>query len=612
MAGDREVASRVCVGSQPGFRRPREPLLSLRTQMLDFFRRSVSSVFTWLLLGGMALLFGLQFGLPSDSLTLGTQSIVKVHGESIGKQEFEYQGGMLIALGARPPEDVKTQMALGLNEEKLEAAIERELLAHEAQQLGLEATKRDAEVLALAGQFVAFGMTDEWPGPSDFNYEIFKNFVRRSAQVSEPSYHELQRRELLARTVRDLVAASVSVSEAELRATYDENANNLVLRIARYTPRIFADAVDPSAADIDTYVEDHADELRETFARQGMRFKGLPKQARGYLIALDTPADAAKPTPTAPAPGNALAPVRAKLSDARSRIVDGEDVRKLARELSTHASWTRGGDLGWIDEKSASEIDPALGTAMQSLADDGVSEIIEGASALYLLVLRGRHEGDIAEADALRELAEEAIRNERGAELAKTAAEADLAAVRGGASLGDVFRGGTALGTDDAPDSGTRGIRLKVALDETRELGKGDPITGLGPAPEVVNAAWAAEADGGLLDRVFTVGDEPVLAGVVSKSVATDEGFAAERANLYRRRAMEKGAMVAASWAQRLCVEAKGAGTIRADAEMIATLTNYTPPTKDDSPPPARRPYELCDKIADHSGLWALLGQRGG
>lgn len=591
--------------------------------MLDFFRRSVSSVFTWLLLGGMALLFGLQFGLPTDSLTLGSKSFVKVHGESIGKQEFDYQSGMLAALGVRTPEDPKILMALGINEEKLDAAIERELLAHEAEALGLEATQRDAEDLALGGQFVAFGLTQEWLGSSDFNYEIFTNFIRNFAHVSEPSYLELQRRELLARTVRDLVAASVPVSDGELRAIYDQGTNQLVLRVARYTPRVFADAVDPSAADVDAYVKDHGDTLRETMERQSVRFKGVPKQARAYLIALDKPAAPAqpdaeeqgtdKPRPNKRAAADdPLAAARERLAEVRKRIVAGEDVRKLARELSTHTSWTRGGDLGWIDDKAAGDIDPAVAAALPGLADDGVSEILDGSTALYLVVLRGRHEGDVPEAEALRELAEEAIRNERGAELAKTAAEADLAAVQGGAALGEVFHGGTALGTDDAADTAARGLRLKVALDETRELGKGDPITGLGPAPEIVKAAWAAEADAGLLDQVFTVGDEPVLVGVVSKSIATDEGFAAERPNLYRRMAMEKGQMVAGHWAQRLCVEAKGSGTIRSDAEMIAALTNYAPPAKEGEPPPARRPYEICDKIADHSGLWALFGRRGG
>jgi hypothetical protein len=41
--------------------------------MLDFLRRSATSVFAWIILGVLALVFGLSFGLPSENLTLGPE-----------------------------------------------------------------------------------------------------------------------------------------------------------------------------------------------------------------------------------------------------------------------------------------------------------------------------------------------------------------------------------------------------------------------------------------------------------------------------------------------------------------------------------------------------------
>jgi hypothetical protein len=70
--------------------------------MLDFLRRSATSVFAWIILGVLALVFGLSFGLPSENLTLGPEKIVKVHGESIGDEDFRYELNLAARLGPCP------------------------------------------------------------------------------------------------------------------------------------------------------------------------------------------------------------------------------------------------------------------------------------------------------------------------------------------------------------------------------------------------------------------------------------------------------------------------------------------------------------------------------
>ncbi len=48
--------------------------------------------------------------------------------------------------------------------------------------------------------------------------------------------------------------------------------------------------------------------------------------------------------------------------EARERIIDGEDFAKLAREVSTHASNTRGGTLGWVRKEQYRELDKKIFT----------------------------------------------------------------------------------------------------------------------------------------------------------------------------------------------------------------------------------------------------------
>src|SRR5690606_41696753 len=95
---------------------------------------------------------------------------------------------------------------------------------------------------------------------------------------------DLQRREWPARTVRDLVEASVGVAEGELRQRYDAEANRLSLRYARFSHADFARLVDPSPSEVSQWLEAHRSELEQEFDRQGTRFLKLPPQAKVSVI----------------------------------------------------------------------------------------------------------------------------------------------------------------------------------------------------------------------------------------------------------------------------------------------------------------------------------------
>lgn len=553
--------------------------------MLDFLRKSATSVFAWLLLIVLALGFGLTFGLPSgsDMLSFGKTKYVSVYGESIGDDDFRYELMAIRRIGG-VPNDERVQEQMGLKEEVLEASIEREMMAELAEDMGLAATVRDAEDLTIAGQSIVLGATFEWLDGLDFNYDIFTKSFLPPMQVSEKQYLEYQRKELLARTLRDLVGASVALSDGELRQIYEDGANRISLRYARYSPVSFGELVDPSSTQLDTYVEKNGDALKAELAKQGARFSKLPKQARVSVLSV--------------AKGDASGDAKGKIAKARERIAKGEDFRAVARELSTHDTVRRGGDFGWITESAGTGIDPAVDAALAGLPLDEVSQPIEGESAWWLVEITGRREGDIAEPDALRELAEDAMKREQGVALAKTAAEEDLAQLASGAALTDVFQGGAALpGGEDIENAGAKRDPSKVELSDTGSFSKGEPIPGLGPVRAIVDAVWAAEPDQSMLPQTFEVGEDIVLVGVQSKEVATDAGFAEARPELYKQLLRAKGAMVNAAFAHRQCLEAKGRGDISPSEDKIAKLVTYASQTKDGEAPPPKKPYAVCDRI---------------
>ncbi len=572
--------------------------------MLDFLRQSSTSFWAWLILLALAAAFGLSFGLPSDSLSFGNKPIVEVHGASINDEDYRAQYSLMSGV-VRIPKDARMQQMFGVKEEVLESLIERELLAHAGEEMGLASTAHDAEDLVAHGHMIILGMSVSWLGDLDqFNYKLFKNLLA-NYQLPENRFLDLQSREVLARTVRDLVRSSVVVPEPVLREQYESTANKLSLHYARYEIAPYADLVDPSDADVAAWVEEHNDDLKKTLGTQGARFTKLPEQFRVSVIAVDKPAAEAGETLQAAA--------RAKVDDARTRIdTDPASFREVARDVSDDEGTARkGGDFGWTGVKVGTGLDPALDEALRGLEVDALSEVIEGDNDFFIARIEGKREGDVPEEDALRELAVEAIAQSKGKELAKVAAEEDRDAVLGGASIDDVFAApGAVAGLEDAPidgeDSGdgetAKPARPKAELRKTGLFSKSAPIPNLGLMPDLVEAAWASDTETALLGDIYETQGALIVAGLDAKEGATDEGFAEAREELYTAAWMSKGMKITANWAERLCLEAKGKGGVTVSEDKVQRIVTYDVETKEGEPE-GFKPYSVCDRVGNQGGL---------
>jgi len=590
--------------------------------MLDFIRKSSSSFMAWLILGALALAFGFSFGLPSDSLTFGSKPIVEVNGNPITQEDYNLQL-TLVSGFVGVPKDTRMQQAMGVKEEVLESAIERDVLAHAAEEIGLGATVTDAEDLVASGHIVVFGDTFMWTGVDQFNYKVFQNFLR-GLQVSEGRYYELQRREYLARTMRDVLRSSAVVPEPEVRKAYEETANRLSLRYARYDIQPYADLVDPSEDDVTKHLEEHRDALKQTLETQGSRFSKLPKQARVSVIQVGTARPSGAEGPLAAEDAAKVAEAKAKIEAARARVAGGEDIRTVAREVSEHETAPRGGDFGWVSVGSGTGIDPLIDEKLATMGEDSLSEVIEGESAFYVVRVAGVREGDVPEEDALLELAEEGFKEARGKELARKAAEEDRDAVLAGKALGEVFDA-PALGEsgeleeapvegegEGAPPTEEPRERPKAPLRETGLFSKTEAIPNIGLMPDLVEAAWASDTETKLLPTIYEVQGALVLAGLEKKEEATDAGYQEVRAELYLALWRRKGMQLTANYAERRCLEAKGTGDIVVTEEKVKSIVTYDTP--EGEAPVELKPYNVCDRVGNQGGLLraGMMARAGG
>jgi peptidyl-prolyl cis-trans isomerase D len=594
--------------------------------MTDELPRSTSTlkqVGAWILLAMLAGAFGLSFGLPSDAITCGVQPMAKTYGRNVADEDYQYQF-RAISLASKIPEDPKFQEMMGLHEEVFDAILERRVLGELGREIGLQAELSDAEDLTADGHFIVLGKTWPWLGNDAFNYGVFERGWLPKFGVSERRYLEYQREEILARTVRDLLASAVTVSEGEARAVYDERQNQLSLRYVRFEAARFADLVDPSREDLEKYVADHKDELVKQFESQGSRFTKLPKQVRLRFIEVKKPQPPAAEADKAArkAYEDALAAARAKAEGALKKIEGGEDFRAVARAVSEDkATAGRGGDYGWASlEGTGSGLDPVVDEAAKGLAAGAVSKVVESEGALYVVKVDGQREGDVAQEEALLELAEEALMRERGSALAKQAAAEALQALKDGATMTQLFRSPDALGGGSGIDAlkpaGEADKKPGEDKPEIRVTGlfsKERPIPGLGVNPDLTKAAWAADPKAEYIDRVFETQDGFVLASVERKETATDEGFAAARAELFRELSAAKAAKVTARLAYHTCLSDKARGAVVAYEDRIRRLMTYdTKEAFDEQGNRVMRPYVMCDRVGNKGGMLNLGALAGG
>ncbi|HEV7810340.1 MAG TPA: peptidylprolyl isomerase [Candidatus Limnocylindrales bacterium] len=96
-----------------------------------------------------------------------------------------------------------------------------------------------------------------------------------------------------------------------------------------------------------------------------------------WVIAVTPTVDTGKTDPTAVQ----KAAAKKAADDALAQIKGGKAFEDVAKAVSTDASKTSGGDLGWIDATSSE--DPAWQAAMFKLAANGVSDVILGEDGTY-------------------------------------------------------------------------------------------------------------------------------------------------------------------------------------------------------------------------------------
>lgn len=393
-----------------------------------------------------------------------------------------------------------------LDQMSADQLVQRAVLASEAERIGLGASEEEIKALVQR----AFQAPD-----GAYDGKAVRDFaIRRFG--SEARFVQEVRDDILFSKLLALVDAGAAVSEAEARASLEarlEEVRFAYVTLDQERPPVGVQATDEA---VEKLLASEPDRVRRAYDEQSARFH-VPEKVRARHVLVRIAPDASE---------EEVAAARARIDAAAARIRGGEDFAKVAAEVSEDpGSKENGGDLGSFPR---GQMVPAFEEVAFGLADGQTSDVIRTDFGFHVIRTEAREAAqDRSFEEVSRELAEELANQDRARELARETSDRLVAAIRGGQSLEEAAR--------------EAGVDVKTT--EWMARRRDGYVQGLGAAPEVVTAAFAASLEKPSLDRVFSVDQRLVMIQLLERKSPSAEELTKqleeERAKLLEARRNE-------------------------------------------------------------------------
>jgi parvulin-like peptidyl-prolyl isomerase len=550
--------------------------------MLERMRKSSQSVLIYALFLFLIAIFVISFGPQSrgtscDQVMNGNDHYAaQVAGDTITQNDFRY-GFMLVGGAQVPPAMAKRER---LKETVMDKLIERELLAREADRLGFVVTDEQVEDQIADAKIIGLGATHTVPRlqkDGKFNYDSFKTFLQYELGLTPKMFVQEQRKELLASRVRDLLRASVTISDEEVKTDFIRRNRQVNLEYLRFSGNRYQPEVALTDAEIADYAAKNDAKLRQAYEQKRFVYEKVPEQRKLRQILIKVAKDAP------PAAQKAAETKANALADKLKKGGKGAAFDDLARTSSDDAtSKAAGGELGWR-ARGASNLSGEAEDKVWSAKPDTIVGPLRGNDGFVITKVEGSRNGSVSYDQAKLELAEEKLREERADAKAKAAASEAVAKLQAapGKSMKDLFptpsdSEATAADKSAVPHAEETGL---FALRATKE---GALVEGIGVSTPLAKAAFALTSTAPVAGP-FEVSGTFVVVRLKERKDPDMSEFEKKKVDLTREAALTKWEQVMTDWTQARCVEAKQARRISVNTDVLKYEDSGEPP-----------PYEPC------------------
>jgi peptidyl-prolyl cis-trans isomerase D len=369
--------------------------------------------------------------------------------------------------------------------------VQRAVLASEAERVGLRAS--DDEVKLLVRR--AFGGEG-----GEFDGKALRDYaVRRFG--SEARFVQEVRDDILFTKLLDLIDAGATVSDAEARDSVRTRLEEVRIATVTLDQENPPPGVEPDDEAVAKLLREQNDRVRRFYDEHADRYH-LPERVRARHVLVRVEKDATE---------EKVQEARKRIDAALARIQAGEDFEKVAAELSEDpGSKDRGGDLGLFPR---GQMVPAFEDVAFQQKDGETSQVVRTDFGFHVIRTEG-HEAakDRSFDEAAHEIAEALAGADRARELARETSDRLIESLRAGKSL----------------EEAAREMTVPVKTSEWLRRRADGTVPGLGAAPQVLTAAFAASPDKQSLDRVFDVGPNLVMVQVLERRGPSGEDIARE------------------------------------------------------------------------------------
>lgn len=244
------------------------------------------------------------------------------------------------------------------------------ILRHEAERLGVRSTK--TEIVDLVQNLRVFR------GPTGFDgkkYDEFNQSFLSPNGFTEAEIEELARDEIALNKIKQLVAAGVSVSEAESKSNFDQLYGRMTVSVARLKLEDLARKLKITDEDVAKYYEAHKAELKSEEKRK-VEFVTLALTDEQKKLA-----------------GKERIDVLQKLADrandfSQAMLEKGADFKQVAAKFELPVRET--GEFTAAAPDPQFKDDPQLSaSAFQLNREEPTSDAVQGANGFYILHLAG-------------------------------------------------------------------------------------------------------------------------------------------------------------------------------------------------------------------------------
>jgi parvulin-like peptidyl-prolyl isomerase len=439
----------------------------------------------------------------------------------------------------------------------MDRLIERELFAHQAEEMGLLVGEDEAANMVADGKMFIAGVPRPIEGYAFRNgkldYDRFRQVVQNSYRITVKQFMDIQRRELLADRFRQLLLVETRASADEVRTDFEDKNRQVNLEYVRFSPYRYEQDLAPSDAEVENWAREHEDQIKKVYEERKMLYQKQEKSVQVRRILIELKKDASEPE---------VAAAHVKLESAKKTLESGTRFADVARTASEdQLTRGKGGDVGWR-KKGFTDFGTEVENKIFAANQGDLLGPLRTERGLELIKVEGFREGDISLGQARSELALELYRTDKAKMLAQNAALEAANKIKEGAKLADLFP----KNDSDTAEAQPRANRIQA--EETGLFArKGDMVQGIGSSGPLVGAAFKlkpgewigpTEVSGSFIVATLKEHKDPDLAD-----------FDKRKDELMRDYERTKAANVMTQWAHSACVDAQGAGKIKINQGLM-------------------------------------------